>query len=189
MYITDPSEAGIHPTGPQSMNQGNCHLLQFNFPPPYIWSANSWTPCKCRTLCSTLKWFVSRVYEESSHRGMFISIACQLVCLFMLSCIALKQAIICLISLGILIISSCVLTSQGPSWLSWLFEKLILAMIIYFVLSIVNSMAQQYAKRLQDKSSKAKTTWRNAVRMHTVNADRKYQNWCFLWWIDWFNSL
>lgn len=49
-------------------------------------------------------------------------------------------------------------TTKGPSWLSWLFEKLILAMIIYFVLSIVNSMAQQYAKRLQDKSSKAKTT-------------------------------
>lgn len=48
-------------------------------------------------------------------------------------------------------------TTKEPSWLSWLFEKLILAMVIYFVLSIVNSMAQRYAKRLQEKSSKSKS--------------------------------
>lgn len=31
--------------------------------------------------------------------------------------------------------------------LQWLFGYLILAMVIYFLLSIVNSMAQNYAKR------------------------------------------
>ncbi|CAH1801837.1 unnamed protein product [Owenia fusiformis] len=39
------------------------------------------------------------------------------------------------------------------SWLSWIFEKIVVAMIIYFVLSIVNSLAQAYHKRI----SKQKT--------------------------------
>uniref|UniRef100_A0A1W7R9A1 Vacuole membrane protein 1 n=1 Tax=Hadrurus spadix TaxID=141984 RepID=A0A1W7R9A1_9SCOR len=37
---------------------------------------------------------------------------------------------------------------QESSWLSWAFEKLVLLMICYFVLSIINSMAQSYHKRL-----------------------------------------
>ncbi|KAJ7308849.1 hypothetical protein JRQ81_008120 [Phrynocephalus forsythii] len=38
---------------------------------------------------------------------------------------------------------------QAESWLSWMFEKLIIVMVCYFILSIINSMAQSYAKRLQ----------------------------------------
>ncbi|KAI0234546.1 Vacuole membrane protein 1 [Lamellibrachia satsuma] len=41
------------------------------------------------------------------------------------------------------------------SWLSWMFEKLIMVMVAYFVLSIVNSMAQSYHKRLTERGSKA----------------------------------
>lgn len=39
--------------------------------------------------------------------------------------------------------------SSEPSLLSWIFEKFVLAMIIFFVLSIFNSLAQSYHKRLQ----------------------------------------
>ncbi|XP_072013164.1 vacuole membrane protein 1-like isoform X2 [Amphiura filiformis] len=42
--------------------------------------------------------------------------------------------------------------AQGTNWLSWVFEKVIIVMVIYFVISIVNSMAQRYAKRLQDEA-------------------------------------
>lgn len=35
-----------------------------------------------------------------------------------------------------------------PSWLSWAFEKLVLIMVIYFLLSIVNSLAQTYHKKI-----------------------------------------
>lgn len=41
--------------------------------------------------------------------------------------------------------------------LSWIFEKFILAMVAYFVVSIANSLAQSYHKRLH-KKSKAKST-------------------------------
>lgn len=37
------------------------------------------------------------------------------------------------------------------NWLSWIFEKVVLIMVCYFVISIVNSMAQSYAKRLQQQ--------------------------------------
>ncbi|TMS07292.1 Vacuole membrane protein 1 [Larimichthys crocea] len=37
------------------------------------------------------------------------------------------------------------------NWLSWVFEKVVLVMVCYFVTSIVNSMAQSYAKRLQQQ--------------------------------------
>ncbi|XP_072772944.1 vacuole membrane protein 1 isoform X3 [Taeniopygia guttata] len=40
---------------------------------------------------------------------------------------------------------------QGENWLSWIFEKLVIVMVCYFILSIINSMAQSYAKRLQQK--------------------------------------
>nr|XP_032823603.1 vacuole membrane protein 1 [Petromyzon marinus] len=42
-------------------------------------------------------------------------------------------------------------SSTGDSWLSWVFEKVIIVMVCYFVLSIVNSMAQSYAKRVQQR--------------------------------------
>ncbi|MEQ2178233.1 hypothetical protein GOODEAATRI_011864, partial [Goodea atripinnis] len=38
---------------------------------------------------------------------------------------------------------------QDENWLSWVFEKVVLAMVCYFVISIINSMAQSHAKRLQ----------------------------------------
>ncbi|XP_013405400.1 vacuole membrane protein 1 isoform X1 [Lingula anatina] len=38
--------------------------------------------------------------------------------------------------------------ASEPSWLSWIFEKVVIIMVIYFVLSIINSMAQSYHKRL-----------------------------------------
>ncbi|XP_051934512.1 vacuole membrane protein 1 isoform X2 [Hippocampus zosterae] len=41
--------------------------------------------------------------------------------------------------------------ASDENWLSWLFEKLVLVMVCYFVISIVNSMAQSYAKRLQQR--------------------------------------
>ncbi|KAK2537368.1 Vmp1 [Columba guinea] len=40
---------------------------------------------------------------------------------------------------------------QGENWLSWIFEKLVIVMVCYFILSIINSMAQSYAKRQQQK--------------------------------------
>ncbi|XP_030633445.1 vacuole membrane protein 1 [Chanos chanos] len=46
----------------------------------------------------------------------------------------------------------------GENWLSWVFEKVVLVMVCYFIISIVNSMAQSYAKRLQQKKySEGKT--------------------------------
>jgi len=36
---------------------------------------------------------------------------------------------------------------QESSWLSWLYEKVVVIMIAYFVISIINSMAQSYHKR------------------------------------------
>ena len=51
----------------------------------------------------------------------------------------------------IYLVASCsyllVLQDSG-SVLAWLFEKLVLVMVAYFVLSIINSMAQSYHKRL-----------------------------------------
>ncbi|XP_062872665.1 vacuole membrane protein 1 isoform X2 [Trichomycterus rosablanca] len=49
-------------------------------------------------------------------------------------------------------------TPAGENWLSWVFEKVVLVMVCYFILSIINSMAQSYAKRLQQiQHSKEKT--------------------------------
>ncbi|GAA6106329.1 vacuole membrane protein 1 [Tachysurus ichikawai] len=49
-------------------------------------------------------------------------------------------------------------TPAGESWLSWVFEKVVLVMVCYFILSIINSMAQSYAKRQQQrKHSEEKT--------------------------------
>ncbi|KAI1903465.1 hypothetical protein AGOR_G00027470 [Albula goreensis] len=49
-------------------------------------------------------------------------------------------------------------TPAGENWLSWVFEKVVIFMVCYFVCSIINSMAQSYAKRLQQqKYSEEKT--------------------------------
>lgn len=46
---------------------------------------------------------------------------------------------------------------QEESWLSWLFEKVVVIMVCFFVCSIVNSMAQSYTKRKQqEKHSESK---------------------------------
>ena len=37
---------------------------------------------------------------------------------------------------------------QGGSILSWVFEKVVMVMVAYFLLSIINSSAQSYHKRL-----------------------------------------
>lgn len=39
-------------------------------------------------------------------------------------------------------------TSESGSALAWIFEKFVIAMIFYFVVSIVNSLAQSYHKRI-----------------------------------------
>lgn len=49
-------------------------------------------------------------------------------------------------------------TPQSENWLSWAFEKLVIIMVIYFVLSIINSMAQSYAKRVQQKKLSVEKT-------------------------------
>ena len=51
-----------------------------------------------------------------------------------------------------LTILSLSLYSQSSSLLSWLFGQLLLIMIIYFILSIVNSMAQSFAKRRDEET-------------------------------------
>uniref|UniRef100_A0A8C7FRE1 Vacuole membrane protein 1 n=1 Tax=Oncorhynchus kisutch TaxID=8019 RepID=A0A8C7FRE1_ONCKI len=40
-------------------------------------------------------------------------------------------------------------TLASENWLSWVFEKVVLVMVCYFIFSIINSMAQSYAKRRQ----------------------------------------
>ncbi|KAG7483769.1 hypothetical protein MATL_G00041910 [Megalops atlanticus] len=42
-------------------------------------------------------------------------------------------------------------TPAGENWLSWVFEKVVIIMVCYFVCSIINSMAQSYARRIQQK--------------------------------------
>uniref|UniRef100_A0AAY4CC74 Vacuole membrane protein 1 n=1 Tax=Denticeps clupeoides TaxID=299321 RepID=A0AAY4CC74_9TELE len=49
-------------------------------------------------------------------------------------------------------------TPAEESWLSWVFEKVVVVMVCFFLCSIINSMAQSYAKRLhQQKHSESKT--------------------------------
>ncbi|XP_060799725.1 vacuole membrane protein 1 isoform X2 [Neoarius graeffei] len=49
-------------------------------------------------------------------------------------------------------------TPAGENWLSWVFEKVVLVMVCYFILSIINSMAQSYAKRQQQKKHSEEKT-------------------------------
>ena len=46
--------------------------------------------------------------------------------------------------------------SSNTSILSWLFEKLVLFFILFFVISIINSLAQRHYKRKTIKSSKSR---------------------------------
>ena len=57
---------------------------------------------------------------------------------------------------------------QEPSTLGWIFEKLVLAMILYFVLSIINSLAQSYHKRLHKKKSSSKEHWVEKIWFRSV---------------------
>ncbi|NP_001007877.1 vacuole membrane protein 1 [Xenopus tropicalis] len=47
---------------------------------------------------------------------------------------------------------------QSENWLSWAFEKLVIIMVFYFILSIINSMAQSYAKRVQQRKLSVEKT-------------------------------
>ncbi|OCT92226.1 vacuole membrane protein 1 [Xenopus laevis] len=47
---------------------------------------------------------------------------------------------------------------QSENWLSWAFEKLVIIMVFYFILSIINSMAQSYAKRVQQRNLSVEKT-------------------------------
>nr|XP_042904591.1 vacuole membrane protein 1 [Parasteatoda tepidariorum] len=46
-------------------------------------------------------------------------------------------------------------TSEG-TWLAWIFEKFVISMILYYVLSIVNSMAQSHHKRIHKRQRSVK---------------------------------
>ncbi|XP_065831610.1 vacuole membrane protein 1-like [Oscarella lobularis] len=46
-------------------------------------------------------------------------------------------------------------TQTNSSWLTWFYERLVLVMVIYFVSSIINSMAQAYVKRMDDEEANA----------------------------------
>ncbi|EHB11982.1 Transmembrane protein 49 [Heterocephalus glaber] len=47
---------------------------------------------------------------------------------------------------------------RGENWLSWMFEKLVVVMVCYFVLPIIYSMAQSYAKRIQQQLNSEEKT-------------------------------
>jgi len=44
------------------------------------------------------------------------------------------------------------------SWLAWVFEQVVLLMVVYFVVSIVNSMAQNYHSRVSKNKRKKVST-------------------------------
>ena len=49
---------------------------------------------------------------------------------------------------------------QPHGMLQWIFEKLVIVMIAYFLLSIINSMAQMYAKRLDEEKNKLQAEYK-----------------------------
>ena len=58
-----------------------------------------------------------------------------------------------------------VVPSEGGSLLASLFEKLVMVMVIYFIISIVNSLAQSYYQRLQSrKQNLAAVTPRQTIK-------------------------
>jgi len=46
---------------------------------------------------------------------------------------------------------------QETSWLSWLFEKLVMVMVVYFIVSIIHSMAQSYHKQLAEQQQQQRS--------------------------------
>ena len=48
-------------------------------------------------------------------------------------------------------------SEDSPPILSWIFEKLVIAMVVYFLVSILNSLAQSYHKRMHKKKDSSKT--------------------------------
>lgn len=54
-------------------------------------------------------------------------------------------------------------SAEGGSILASLFEKLVLIMVVYFLVSIVNSLAQNYHQRLQKRKQSSKNYRKNQV--------------------------
>lgn len=51
-----------------------------------------------------------------------------------------------------------VFSFKETSMLSWIFEKVVMLMVAYFVMSIINSMAQSYHRRVNENSQSKKST-------------------------------
>ena len=81
---------------------------------------------------------------------------------------------------------------QAASWLSWVFEKVVLVMVVYFVISIVNSMAQSYHKRQSKQTQRSKTSqdWiRRACLPRTPRLYRTcHQDLHIVWCIGWMEG-
>ena len=60
----------------------------------------------------------------------------------------------CIATCSLPILVSFHLGPQPHSMLQWVLEKLVMLMVAYFILSIINSMAQAYAKRLDEEKNK-----------------------------------
>ena len=66
--------------------------------------------------------------------------------------------------LVIVVVHACITTWPSPifvspspqphSMLQWVLEKLVMLMVAYFILSIINSMAQAYAKHLDEEKNR-----------------------------------
>lgn len=69
----------------------------------------------------------------------------------------LFPSVVCYLLLLLLLFYVFIFFLQNPSKLATIFDLFVIAMVGYFVLSIVNSMAQSYHKRLNKDQIKAKT--------------------------------
>ena len=63
---------------------------------------------------------------------------------------------------------------QEPNILAWIFEKLVIAMIVYFLLSIINSMAQAYAKRLDERKRQSQKPAKGEWTLERIYCSRIY---------------
>ena len=63
---------------------------------------------------------------------------------------------------------------QEPNILAWIFEKLVIAMIVYFLLSIINSMAQAYAKRLDERKRQSQKPAKGEWPLERIYCSRIY---------------
>ena len=55
--------------------------------------------------------------------------------------------------------------------LAKVFEYFVIAMVLYFVLSIVNSLAQKYHKRIHSKGNKGQQQQRKSNNVNKINKD------------------